>query len=308
MQRRARQRPGQVRRRHLVGQRNRLPGPQIGEIGTAGLFRRRFQRPERRRRMGESRTFRGHRSQFAHRAVDDAARRTPGHDVGDGGRTILRQRQILADDGADLGFRAAQVGCADLHAGRAQRKCGSDATTVGNAASRDHRHPHRIGHLRDQRECARLRCDVIGQEHAAMATGFGALRDDRIDATLLQPHRFLDDGGRGDDDAAGVPHPLEQAFLRQAEMEADDLRLERLDHLAHRGVERRTRGSRDRHRRIELQLFIIRCEFATPCRLARRIRHGRRVGEEIHRYRRADLLAENVDLIARLLRRQHRAR
>ena len=59
-------------------------------------------------------------------------------------------------------------------------------------AGGDHRHRHRIDDLRHQREGARLRGDVVAEKDAAMAARLIALRDDRIDAALLQPARFGD--------------------------------------------------------------------------------------------------------------------
>ena len=72
-----------------------------------------------------------------------------------------------------------------------------------------------------------------------MAAGLGALRNDGIDAALFQPDCFLHRRGGRDDEAAGRLDALEQRRLRQAEMEADDLRLQLLDDLAEGGVERR---------------------------------------------------------------------
>ena len=91
---------------------------------------------------------------------------------------------------ADLEFRAAQIGTADLHAGGAQRKCGRNPSPVGDAAGRNHRHLHRVDDLRHQRERAGLFGDAVGQEHAAMAASFGALRDDDVGALPLEPERF----------------------------------------------------------------------------------------------------------------------
>ena len=103
-----------------------------------------------------------------------------------------------------LRFRTAQIGGADLHAGRPQREGRRDAPPVRDAARGDHGNLHRIHHLRHQREGAGLLRDIFGQEHAAMAAGFGALRDDRIGAVLLEPDRLLHDGRR-DDHACSRP-------------------------------------------------------------------------------------------------------
>ena len=91
-------------------------------------------------------------------------------------------------------------------------------------------------------------------------------------------------------------------------MEADHFRLQLLDHFAHRRIERRAIGGIDRRRRVEPELLIIRPEPLLPSGLARGIGIDRLVAEEIHVDRRRDALADDVDLLARLLRREHRAR
>ena len=172
-----------------------------------------------------------------------------------------------------LGFRAAQIGAADLHAGRAERKRRRDAAPVGDAAGRDHRHLHRIDHLRHQRKRAGLLGDIVGQEHAAMAAGLRALRDDDVGAVLLQPDRFLHDGRRRHHDGAGRLDALDQRRIRQAEMEADHFRLQLLDERAHRFIERRAVGGVDRRRGIEPELLVIRRQAAPSIRLRARDRH-----------------------------------
>ena len=77
------------------------------------------------------------------------------------------------------------------------------------------------------------RGDVVGQEHAAMAAGLGALRDDRVDAALLQPARLV---ARSSPTTIttqpGACTRSSSAAVGQAEMEADDLRPQLLDHRA----------------------------------------------------------------------------
>ena len=65
---------------------------------------------------------------------------------------------------------------------------------------------HRLDDLLHQREGADLRGDIGLEEHAAMAAGLGALRDDRIDAALGEPQRFAARRRRADDLAAGLLH------------------------------------------------------------------------------------------------------
>ena len=144
--------------------------------------------------------------------------------------------------GGDLRLRTAQVGAADLHAGGAERECRRDPARVADGAGRDHRHLHRIDHLRHQREGADLRRQIVGQEHAAMAARLAALRDDRIDAALLQPARLVDGGRRTDHDAAGRLDPLHQRVApadRSGSSTTSGLHL--LDHLAQR-ARRTARG------------------------------------------------------------------
>ena len=86
-----------------------------------------------------------------------------------------------------FGFRAKQIGSSDLHGGSAEREGRHDATRVGNAASSDDRYLHRIDDLRHERHRADLGCDIVGQEHAAVAACLVALRDDGVAAFGLQP-------------------------------------------------------------------------------------------------------------------------
>ena len=204
------QRPGQLRGRHFAAEPHRLPGPEIGEIDLAQLFGSRLQRSERGSGMRKCRGIRRNRADLAHHPVGDPARRTPGHDIGDDGGIVAGLRQRHARRRGHLGFRAAQIGGADLHARRPQRERRRDAAPVGDAAGRDHRHLHGIHHLRHQRKGAGLLGDIFGQEHAAMAAGFGALRDDDVGAVLLQPDRLPHDGRRRHHDAAGRLDALQQ--------------------------------------------------------------------------------------------------
>ncbi len=137
-----------------------------------------------------------------------------------------------------------------------------------------------------------------------MAAGLGALRDDGIDAVLLEPDRLLHDGRRRDHDAAGRLDALEQRLVRQAEMEAHDFRLQFLDQFAHRGVERSAVGGVDRRRRIEPQFLVIRREPLLPLSLALGVGVDRLVAKEIHIDRRRHPLPDDIDLLARLLHRQ----
>ena len=103
----------------------------------------------------------------------------------------------------DMRLGAAEIGGADLHARSAEREGCGDTAGIGNAAGGDHRNLHRVGDLRHEREGADLRGDIGLEEHAAMASGFGALGDDCVDAALGEPDRFLDARGGAQDFATG---------------------------------------------------------------------------------------------------------
>ncbi len=144
--------------------------------------------------MGKRRRISRNRADLAHHAVGDPACRAPGHDVGDDSGIIPRLGERRPRRYNHPGFRTTQIGGTDLHAGRAQRERRRDAPPVGDAARRDHGDFHRIDHLRHQREGAGLLGDVFRQEHAAMAAGFGSLRDDGVGAVFFKPDRLLHDG------------------------------------------------------------------------------------------------------------------
>ena len=257
--------------------------------------------------MRERRRVRRDRADLAHDAVGDAACGPAGHDIGNDGGIIVGLGQRRARRCNYLRFRATQIGTADLHAGGAERKRRRDAAPVGDSAGGDYRHPHRVNHLRHQRKRAGLLGDIVGQEHAAVAARLRALRDDDVGAILLQPDRFLHDGRRRHHDAAGRLDPLDQRRIRQAEMEADHFRLQLFDDSAHRLIERRAVGGVDRRCRIDIQFLVVGAKPRLPPRLARGIGIDRRMAEEVHVDGCRDALADDVDLLARLLGREHRA-
>jgi hypothetical protein len=112
---------------------------------------------------------------------------------------------------------------ADLHGRRAKREGGSDATRIGDAACGDDRDWHRVDDLRHERECADLGIDVCLDEHAAVASGLGALDNDDIGAVLIEPARLLGARRRAQDFAAGgLDAP--KLWCWQAEMKARDRR------------------------------------------------------------------------------------
>ena len=257
--------------------------------------------------MRERRRVRRDRADLAHDAVGDAACGPAGHDIGNDGGIIVGLGQRRARRCNYLRFRATQIGTADLHAGGAERKRRRDAAPVRDAAGGDNGDLRRVDHLRHQCERPRLLGNIVGQEHAAMAAGLGALGDDGIDAVILEPDRLLHDGRRRYHDAAGRLDAREQRLVRQAEMEAHDFGLQLLDQFAHRRVERGAIGGVDRLSRVEPEFLVIRRKPLLPLSLASGVGVDRLVAKEIHIDRRRHPLPDNIDLLARFLNRQHGA-
>src|SRR5215468_5198561 len=78
--------------------------------------------------------------------------------------------------------------------------------------------------------------------------------------------------------------PLPEPRLRQPEMEAHDLGLRLLDHIAHDGIERGAVARGDRRGGIDRELAVIRRQAFPPARLAGVVEHRRRMAEEIEIY------------------------
>src|SRR5690349_17618740 len=135
-----------------------------------------------------------------------------------------------------------------------------------------------------------------------MSTGFVALGDDGIHATLFKPAGLVDSGGRTDDRATGSLDPPQQRGLRQPEMEAHDFRLDVLNNRAERRVECATVTRRHRRCRIDLEFAIIRRKSLTPLRFPLIVERRRRVAEkaEVDWLRRAR--ADLAHLLAELIR------
>jgi hypothetical protein len=95
--------------------------------------------------------------------------------------------------------------------------------------------------------------------------------------------------------------------MQQAEMETDDFGFQLFDQLAHRGIEWRPVGRIDRRRRVEAELLIIGRKPLPPSGLAASVGIDHFVAEEVHVDRSRHALAQDIDLFARLLHRQHRA-
>src|SRR3954451_590310 len=91
-------------------------------------------------------------------------------------------------------------------------------------------------------------------------------------------------------------------------MKADDLRLQFLHQGAHRFIEGSAIGYVDRRIRVDPELLIIRRQALLPSGLALGISRDCLVAEKIHVHGCRNTLADDVDLLARLFSRQHRAR
>jgi hypothetical protein len=83
---------------------------------------------------------------------------------------------------------------------------------------RDDRHPHRAHDLRQQREQADLAGKVVTEEHAAVATGFQALGDHRVDTSGFEPACLVDRGGRCEDARPPGAHAVQQRRFGQPEV------------------------------------------------------------------------------------------
>src|SRR5262249_45196003 len=114
-----------------------------------------------------------------------------------------------------------------------------------------------------------------------MAAGFKALRDEGIDSPLFEPDG-LGGGGRGADHAAadGLYAAHESVFWK-AEVKADNLRLEFLDHLAECHVKGRPVAGWHRSRGINPKLVVIRLQHVAPSCFARIVGNRGRAAEKI---------------------------
>ncbi len=109
-----------------------------------------------------------------------------------------------------------------------------------------------------------------------MAAGLETLRDDGIDAALLEPERF-GDGRRARDDArAARAHALEQRRIGKAVVEADDARPQLLDECGADGVERDPGRAGGNGRRVDAELAVVRRQRGSPRCFARRSGTGAR--------------------------------
>src|SRR5215212_5598760 len=103
-----------------------------------------------------------------------------------------------------VGLFAAQEGRAQLYGTCTKDEGRSYRSPVSHAPGGNDGNSHRIYHLWQKREQARLHACVDTGESATMSAGFHALRYDGVDASLLQHPRFSHGRGAGDDENSGV--------------------------------------------------------------------------------------------------------
>ena len=183
--------------------------------------------------------------------------------------------QCGAMDGAGGGFRAQQIGGADLHAGGAERQRRGDAFRIGNAAGRDDRHAHGLHHLRHQRERADLAGEIVGQEMprwppasrpCAMTASTPRASSQRASSTVVADDRIF---------APQRTHTRQQFRRRQAEMKAHDRRARiRSRTSADCRIERHARRARRRSTADRCRIPRSRAQAppATPLHARRRAR------------------------------------
>src|SRR3954466_14496857 len=99
---------------------------------------------------------------------------------------------------------------------------------------------------------------------SAVPTGLEPLRDDGVDATRLEPERFVYGGGRRENLRTAAAHPREQFGRRQSEMEAHHRRPEFFEDV--NGLRRKRAALRrgTSRVRVDAKLVIIRRQRLAP--------------------------------------------
>ena len=208
--------------------------------------------------------------------------------------------------GAGFGFRTQQIGSADLNARRAQRHRGRYAARIGDPAGGDHGYPDGFDDLRQQRKSSNLGGQILRQKNSTMTAGLRALRNDGIDASLLQPQRFCDSRGRGDHLRAPFRYARHEIRGRQAKMKAHHGRLELLQHIGRRGNEGLARGAAGALVRLNSVLPEVGSQQLAPGRFAPRIRNRHGVAKEIDVERPVGCGANGLQFRAHAIGSEHR--
>lgn len=180
----------------------------------------------------------------------------------------------------DPRFWTEQIGGSNLRAAGPKRECRRNATGVCDTACGNDGNRHGVDHLRDEREGAGLRGNVIGEEHAAVATRLAALRDDRVAATFGEPLGFARGSRRGNNFATRGFDAFQEPVLRQSKMKADHLGFEFLDDRTRVIIERGATATGNPIR-VKAKLGIIGAKSGAPARLAIRIRFRHFVSEKV---------------------------
>src|SRR5882757_1925940 len=201
-----------------------------------------------------------------------------------------------------------QVARAYLHTRSAKHEGRRDPACVTHGTCCDDGHFDRVANLRNQGEGTGLGEEIVAQEMPSMAARFEALRNHRINALLFEPNGLLHSRRRANDTASGPLDTMEKRSLGKPEMEADDLRPQFLDNLAERAVEWAAIAVGYRGGRIDAKFLVVRLEAFAPGIFARIVGAGRRVAKEIEVDGFARFRTEPVELLAKRLRREHRAR
>ena len=162
-----------------LGERMRLPRPQVEAVGIAALARRGADagREVVHVRVGARRA----RVVLGHPAVGDAAREPPGERARELGRGLGLDRRAVGGRGGRL--RAEHERGAELRRGGAEGEHGRDRAAGRDPAGGDERQVRGGGDELEQREQA----DLAGRavvEAPAVAAGLDALDDERVGACL----------------------------------------------------------------------------------------------------------------------------
>ena len=147
--------------------------------------------------------------------------------------------------------------------GRAVAERGGQPAAIEEPARRDHRHVHRVHHLRDEQ---------AGRHRAGVPATLGAGRDHRVDAPGGHLFRVPPRADRGDRDHPGVAQPADQLRPRRARERGHRHLLldDQLDPLGRVG---RVRPQVHRERRIRPFLDCLYCRTQLAATHRRRRDH-----------------------------------
>jgi hypothetical protein len=234
----------------------------------------------------------------------DGAGRTAGVHPRDDGGVVRRLRDEPLVGRGRPGLVRGEKGRPELDALGAERQRSGDAAPVHQAAGKNDGHLDAVDELGHERDTADETLLERSEERAAVAAGFGRLRDHDVDAGLLQHDRFRDGRGGTENRAAGLLHNRE---VGDPESEAEDRDALLCDDLKLRVDEaRRRRPKLARARQAELVPVALELSLHRLDRLrVDRPDVDRR--EEIDREGLARPRANGANRVAQRVRREHRA-